>query len=707
MLLTTGNLIVLGICLLFVIVVRRLDRRRLQLQKIKKYSDRIIDDYDKLSESKKRELKDRMIDLDLLVKRAGHIMTNMDKNIAHLDRYLGDVAAQTAVLTELESRLSTAGGMLKDIKGMSVSLEKQDAFLKQSVSKVNYIKEHLTEFEKKLPALEKEMRSRSEEKLDSFLDKALSARIRELRGRLDQIEEGTAALPREIEDALLSAKEKINRELDAVYQEIREKSHQDLAALGEEQERLTERIAGAEKSIGGQLDEVDRRIKAFLNESKLFDRADKLVLKLNKEISGLNQQLEKMKQDKIDVFALRKEIDNFRKEENQVKLLFANLSQSKEELQEMEKRVSGLDSAISDFEMELTTVKDKSVQATRDDFSALNTQLKEIDRKVKAFVKETRLFDRADQLAEKLNGNIVDLSQQINQLKSDKKDLVQFRRDLAEIRKEEDAIKEAYAALSRDKELVFDMEGKLDSMRSSAAQLENKLEDINQARAMFKPVEDRIRELEKLNANLATRMDEVSLKDSKMKRNLERFRRAEDFVEGLDKRMELLKTDLANMENEKRTIGKQVDSLTSQARKMQQNELKISKVLSQFEHMGSMLMDVEQRINQLSLAQERLVKLEDKLRDISTQADIRIEDLSTLSKKIDSFFGVESESYRPRSNTSRSNSGRKPKQSQGADRELNEKIFKMYDTGMDIPQIAKIVKRPISDVELRLHVRKD
>jgi len=161
------------------------------------------------------------------------------------------------------------------------------------------------------------------------------------------------------------------------------------------------------------------------------------------------------------------------------------------------------------------------------------------------------------------------------------------------------------------------------------------------------------------------------------------------------------------VDSEKKTISKQIDTLNDKSKKLQQNEVKINEILSQFDHMGSMLIDVEKRVNQLTLAQNKLNKMEGTIMDLSSQADVRIEDLSTLTKKIDTFFGVDSPTSSSKKSTGTATATKKKTVSNNTEKRLNEQIFKMYDTGMDISQISKIVKRPISDIELRLHVRKD
>jgi hypothetical protein len=118
--------------------------------------------------------------------------------------------------------------------------------------------------------------------------------------------------------------------------------------------------------------------------------------------------------------------------------------------------------------------------------------------------------------------------------------------------------------------------------------------------------------------------------------------------------------------------------------------------------MGSLVSDVEKRITQISLAQGKLESMEDKMRDLSGQADIRIDELSGLSRRIDGFFSGKGEPVAIGANVRQ-----KKAAGGGQDRALNEKIFKMHDMGMEIPQIAKIVKLPINDIELRLHIRKD
>ena len=169
--LTTGNFIVLGISILIILFFRKRDYKRMQLNKIKKFSDRIMKDYHDLTDIKKRDLKDLMIDVDLVLKKASITQGRINSDLSILEERIENINLSREMVENTQNKIGNLQFLLKDVKQMTEKIKMDEVYVKKSVENINYIRENLTKFEKNMPAIEKEFKSKVESKIELYLNK--------------------------------------------------------------------------------------------------------------------------------------------------------------------------------------------------------------------------------------------------------------------------------------------------------------------------------------------------------------------------------------------------------------------------------------------------------------------------------------------------------------------------------------------------------
>ena len=671
--LTTGNLIVLGISILIILFFRKRDYKRMQLNKIKKFSDRIMKDYHDLTDIKKRDLKDLMIDVDLVLKKASITQGRINSDLSILEERIENINLSREMVENTQNKIGNLQFLLKDVKQMTEKIKMDEVYVKKSVENINYIRENLTKFEKNMPAIEKEFKSKVESKIELYLNKN--------------------------QNTMKTLESQITQSYNNLVNDL------DIKNNG-----LQQQLLDTERDFHKKIDLFNERLEEIRENEELHH--DSRIKEISRKMDTLQNKMEEQKRE-VETRLInqsRERLNRFNRSfEDLIEKTDQNMANKNKVLKnELELKRHEITKSISSFENELEQIKTENISSTSEKFSVLNNQAKDIDKKIKSFVKETKVFDKADKLAENLNLEISSLNEKITNLKTDKRDLLQLQKEIDKIQKEEDQIHVLFENITKQKDSLISVENKIETINSNSGKLDMKLEKVLQANSLIKPVEERIKNLQHMNENLKLNLDDLALKDVKLTKAFNRFRKADNYVDKIDKKMELIKTSFSEIDSNKDTISRQIEHLDKKTRSFRENEAKISTILSKFDHMGSMLVDVEKRINQITLGQEKLNSMETRLKDMSSQADIRIEDLSGLSSKIDRFFNIGASTSQTHNTTYKSNKNVKLVPSKSpSERNLNEKIFKMYDTGMNIPQISKIVKLPLSDIELRLHVRKE
>lgn len=791
MVLTTGNLVVLGISVVLILIFRRFDRSRMQLAKIKKYADKIIDEYKETSARTMRDFHDALINLDISLKRAKHTGSTMEQHLAEVTAVFERLETERPQLLALEGELQRTCDSLKNTAQLAAALEKQEGSLKRAVGRVDYIAETLGEAEKKLPLLEKNFRQRLEDRTQNFLteyaekrlaetekrlatrmqaaDETFARRLQEIEERIHAADADTGLVRQETTRALAEARAGIEQEMDAIYAAMKQQAeagqnrllheleamesrlsltdgelkkktqelarhHQDFSkGVQDDLEQFRTVMEEEKQSLNQEVRAIDTRIKSFIKESKVFTQADSILEELNSGISDLNDRIDRLKNEKESVEELSTSLSRIRDEKDEVRGMLEDLSRDKESLaaltgrletventmngfenrviqqrqaldHDLEERRKLLKTEIQSFQSELEEIRKKSAHSAREEITLFNTQFREIDRKVKDFVKQTKLFDKADQLAGKLSGEINDLNNRITGLKNEKKDLLAIRKEVSEIRKEEEEIRGMLERIGKEKAELGGLEHKLVSINSATSELVGRFEKIGKAETVLKPMEARMRDMEKMNQQLKAQMEEINVKDVKLAQALTRFRKADSYVDTLEKKIETVRTAFTAIDEEKKTITREMESLAKQTRRLEDDRTRVTALLGRFDHMEGLMKDVERRVSQITLVQDKIGNLETRMRDLSSQAEVRIEDLSELSRKMDAFFGNKPA---PSGEARRTRDAESARNRNTEEKRLNEKIFKMFDSGLDITKIAEIVKRPVADIQLRLHVRKE
>jgi len=968
---TTGNLLVLAISFLMILVFRRFDRRRMELSKIKKYSERIIGEYEELAKVKQREFKDATIELDLLTKKARLTLQTADGSLETISKLLSEIDARRDELSAIAADMKNTEHAAREVRRLQSAITRDESSIRKLLATAEGSRTVLGEIEKRLPAIEKSFHTRIEDKATAWtkeiearelprLEKSLeTARIRlgeefeaacadadsRILTRLSAFEARIEAAEEKLSSTLGQHIQTLSSKASAVLDEFRQTRSQHLEEFSSELESRATAAAGSIEetslaieviradvlSLNDQAASIDGRIKQFVQESKLFDRADRMMERLQNEIQTLTSQMEKCSSEKKAVLELEKrlasvrderaaveglfarlterkkelqsienhaaaitgeidrieaslqkqqplfektrlmiermqeeldlaeagikktealrvdldeieakggevrkmldgisgdkkslvtlenriatmgdsvirleqslaaskdEIDNkaatigrtideftrksaifdkaenlasrldseiealdkkilevreerdrlghlkddlaaVRKDEDAVRTMLATMEKRRDELVAIEKRVEQAGTAVEQFETllekkkldaekglekdsarireeisrlekTLSQVREKSLIETQNSIGSLKSDIKEMDKRIREFAKETALFERADKLSGKLNEDIAELNTRISQLRVDKKDLLELGKQIESIRKEEAEIARMSSSISNDRKQFADLEKRMGELARTSASVETRMQELSRASSLLQPVETRLAEVADRQSTLQKSLEELAVKDAKLNQSHNRFKKAESFAEKLENQLELLKANFEQVQKDKGSLETHVEAMQEKSRKLIENEVRINKLLSHFEQMNGMLSDVERRTAQLTIAQDRLSKMENSIRELSGHADVRIEDLSSLSRKIDSFFGIGASTQRAGTDPAKGKASAKSvKEAPTDERKLNEMIFKMHDQGMDPSQIAHIVRRPISDVELRLHVRKE
>ena len=73
-----SNILILLICIVIILIFRRLDKSNLKINKVKRFAEKAASELEKMVQNKKQDIHDVTIDLDLLLKRASSMLGELE-----------------------------------------------------------------------------------------------------------------------------------------------------------------------------------------------------------------------------------------------------------------------------------------------------------------------------------------------------------------------------------------------------------------------------------------------------------------------------------------------------------------------------------------------------------------------------------------------------------------------------------------------------
>jgi len=494
--------------------------------------------------------------------------------------------------------------------------------------------------EEQIQAVETELRGRivaSDKTLNGFLDQiradfaelrsAAEVQLqREFSGHTAQVQESLRRQERDIEvraraieDTVEQARGTVGGVLESIRQDFaqwqqRTATQFDVAS-GQIESRLSEISAGTESSITALESAYNTQYKGFLEKAS----QDKALIQHHIEQLG-----SRMDQACAD-FAERSG------------RMLAELTRnsetfSAEQARQFSAASADTDSAVRGLKIMVQEVRDKLEQTQgrvsdriQTEATALTKTLDEIDRRQKAFVTQTRVFDRADELKQGLEKDLGELKDEIGRLDVYRETMSTLEQQYLKTRKLEE---ESTAKLNRfmaEKKRIDILEADFTKLLGLSESIDRKISELTLTNDDMQQYQVQIRRFEESITAVNSRYDRLEKKATVL----------DQTVDGVDKAFENLKdleSAIAALRSEFSSVPGQLDSVQSVLSTLMENRSQLSKVVDRITGLDDILSDVENRTERMQTAREWLAKTETRLEEISRQAEDQLKLLGDLLK---------------------------------------------------------------------------
>ena len=273
------NIITVAICLAIVLVFRQFDNNNKSLEKVKKFTDKVRDDFDSYFVSQSQQIKNAGVELDVKQSQAVAAVKRLEQNIELFEKKSQEVEERLTFIDQIEKKVSAYDTLLKELMEMTDKVEENlqrvsvhSKFLQKTEATIEEQQKKLSSIEKHIPELLSQFSSDNKKQLDQ-VSQEYYGYVQEKFGELTQLSEAAvdknqellAEIEQVFQQSLNSAVEKANNLEDQVFQNLKEQT-----AAREEQfeNELQQNTLEIESNCKNQLYQITSNLDQEMSQTK-------------------------------------------------------------------------------------------------------------------------------------------------------------------------------------------------------------------------------------------------------------------------------------------------------------------------------------------------------------------------------------------------------------------------------------------------------
>lgn len=581
------------------------------------------------------------------------------------------------------------------------------AVLSSFTNSVEQLKNEMADLENELNALKTRAYENVSEKLKLFEDDFFS----DLSKRSEAIENRLEEWKTSMDKQLLNLEEAGRAERVQLEQNYTELFKNRLSEQNErfnaDLERLKIQTGAFEEGIREQMEQADQSLQAFKEQlSKDLDEArtaasaatkaeigrhslamaellKKDQRELETSLKALTDQVEGKNQEIADLIeAQRKSLEAWQgRFSQQIRDAESAVEEARKRARELaaesDERLAATRSAIQEARQDAETFRNELFSRTEEQAKNLDGAIKDADRRIKEFIAQTKLFEKADELKLELERKIEDFHSDLDSLDQRRSEAAELESQFAKIKRLEDEVNAKMTRFLSERHRIEVMEADFKRLIQTAQAVDEKLvqvtasDDTLQAlQAQLRRLEDAVKDAEEKYQRLEKKNQILDATNEGIDRNFQALRDTESTLKQFNGEIQKVQTTLETIRPAIDTLAKDRDRAMEAADKLGD----LDKIMT----------DLESRIEQMQKAREWLARTETRLEELSKQAQDQVKLMGTLLKE-EGKKGMAKDRGAPPIG-------------------VRETVVKLAHQGWTVDEIARTVKLSRGEVELILEI---
>ena len=629
------NILTLAACLIMLICFRISDKANLKIAKLRRYSSKVLEDFEKMAEKESRKFQDATIEIDILIKKSGALAKNMSESIIEIENRLKGLDIEKDNLKKAEENIKIISAAANDVnkqiqyiasvKDNFSDISKKMEFFTENVDNLNsQIAYSVGNFEDKLRDRSRELAEEFYTNVDT-LRRDLEKKITDTGELLvDGFKIKLSPLIRNVESAdslntqIANMKESFNIMENSFFDEFTQKSSYLKNEINDNIDKLTQKIKNVEINID---ESKGKLISTFENE----------VDKVRTEIDNLSIHAVS-KKDEI-VQAVRRESETIRKKIDDFDDKFTEFETKI--IDTAEEKLNSIDSEFRSIESRFNNM----FARLKDEESAFNRRANEQSDILQKSIND---LDIRLSEAKRVNDSVGDLIRTLENAQSESKEFERFIVDIDQIKGlkkvAEKEIKIFYANKGKLSEIESDIKNlmelndnvvkKSDELFDSVSQIETVNAKIEGLSDVYNALEKRIHELYQYEDMISQNLDSVNKSNMVIQTIDNRIKAFEKVVDRADKRIE--------------KIGNNIKTVEAETINLKTKESDIRDLRDRLNELDELSDHLEERVKQIyamfakiETIRKEIDDTDNKLQDMFHQTDMKMREFSEYIQTVD------------------------------------------------------------------------
>lgn len=332
----------------------------------------------------------------------------------------------------------------------------------------------------------------------------------------------------------------------------------------------------------------------------------------------------------------------------------------------------------SETRLKVNAVREQMLERVEEKANLLSVNLNEIDKRMKGFIEQTKIFEKADALKSRLKQDLDFLRDEIERLRKDKKDLKETDKNFQKMKKMEAELNSRINELLSQRIKVDEMEKDFTRLLETSNSISAKLDDVTSGSDILLNIQAKLRQVDEIIAEVDRKYVRLEHKEGLI----------DSTAKGVDKnfqQMEAMENRIKQIEGNFSQFLINLKSSSDRITVLAKNKEDADKAIEKIGSLDNLLNDIDNRMEAMQKARVWLADTETRLDQINKSAKENVKLFKTL---------VESDSAKEAS----------LKASQG---DIREMVKKLAHQGWSIQEIAKTTKISRGEVELILELTSD
>lgn len=446
--------------------------------------------------------------------------------------------------------------------------------------------------------------------------------------------------------------------------------------------RFSLEVSGRVKAAERELESFAATTTALIGKarSEYEDERDALAAssqaerdRISKELAGLAERTAELRSDLSTRIA--QALDGFTRGYD---ALSADIERKRREAQaEADLRLREYKDAVQDLGAKIEAQRAQAFGRVESEASRIAQSVAEIDKEQKAFLAQTKVFERADELRESLAASIESMTADLSRLEGRRAEVAEIEGQLSRVKRLEDEVNQKVSRFLAEKKRIDALEADFAKLAEVSETVDRRLDEVTGQSDALTEAQAAIRKVLELSKEAEAKYERLEKKSGVLDATVEAVDKNFQAVQSVEKTVAAVGAELKRLPDRVTEIRRSVDALAA-------DKERVDEAVGKLSGLGQAIAEAEKRIAEVQKAREWIARSETRLEEIDRRAQEQLKLLSSLLKDEEG-------------TGSRRERGAPPSSAQ-------DTVRKLARQGWNVDEIARAVKISRGEVELILEL---